>query len=82
MCLGVPGRVLEPLPEQDGLAFARVEFGGVARAVCTACVPDARPGDYVIVHAGLAISRLDADEADKLLAHLREIGDADGWGPP
>lgn len=79
MCLGVPGRVVETLGEQDGLAAARVEFGGVARTVCTACVPDARPGDYVIVHAGLAIARLDADEADRLLRHLREIGEADGW---
>ena len=77
MCLGVPGRVVERLGESDGLAFALVEFAGLRRKVCTACVPDAEPGDYVIVHAGLAISRLDADEAERLLGHLRQMGEDD-----
>lgn len=75
MCLGIPGKILETLPERDGLAYSRVAFGELARDVCTACVPEAQPGDYVIVHAGLAISRLDADEADRLLKHLREMGE-------
>src|SRR5260221_289491 len=75
MCLGVPGKVVERLGEADGLAYALVEFDGLRRRVCSACVPDAEPGDYVIVHAGLAISRLDADEATRLLAHLRALGE-------
>jgi len=79
MCLGIPGRVVERLGANDGLDFSVVEFAGLRRKVCTACVPDARPGDYVIVHAGLAISRLDADEAERLLAHLRELGETEGW---
>jgi hydrogenase expression/formation protein HypC len=79
MCLGIPGRVVEPPEDVNGLLHARVEFGGVRRPVCLACVPDAAPGDYVIVHAGIAISRLDAVEAERLLQHLRELGDADGW---
>lgn len=77
MCLGVPGRVVEKLGETDGLEHALVEFGGVSRAVCTACVPDAAPGDFVIVHAGVAITKLDAAEADRLLAHLRAMGEGD-----
>lgn len=79
MCLGVPGRLVERLAENDGLAFSLVEFAGLRRKVCTACVPDAVPGDYVIVHAGLAISRLDADEAERLLIHIRDMDEADGW---
>jgi hydrogenase expression/formation protein HypC len=73
VCLGIPGRLLERLPADNGLEQGRVEFGGISRIVCLACVPEAVPGDHVIVHAGLAISRLDADEAERLLAHLREM---------
>jgi hydrogenase expression/formation protein HypC len=74
MCLGVPGRLVQQLEPVAGVEFGLVEFGGLRRAVCTACVPDAAPGDYVIVHAGVAISRLDAEEAACLLQHLTEIG--------
>ncbi len=79
MCLGVPGLVVERLPENDGLAFGLVEFAGLRRRVCLACVPEAGPGDYVIVHAGIAISQLDEHEANRLLGQLRELGDLDGW---
>ena len=63
----------------DGLDYAVVEFGGLRRRVCVSCVPDAVPGDYVIIHAGVAISRLDAPQADRLLQELRTLGDMDGW---
>ena len=80
MCLGVPGRVIErPADDADDLASGLVEFDGVRRRVCLACVPEAQPGDYVIVHAGLAISTIDAAEAQRVLEHLRALGDADGW---
>jgi hydrogenase expression/formation protein HypC len=79
MCLGIPGRLVERLADDDGLPTSLVEFAGLRRKVCTACVPSARPGDYVIVHAGLAISRLDAAEAERLLTHLREMDESDGW---
>jgi hydrogenase expression/formation protein HypC len=75
MCLGVPGRLVERTPAVDGLASGVVEFAGLRRQVCLACVPDAAVGDHVIVHAGLAISRLDPDEARRLLDHLREMGE-------
>lgn len=77
MCLGIPGRLIEQLPDHDGLPHGLVEFAGLRRPVCLACVPDAAIGDYVIVHAGLAISRLDAEEAQRLLDHLRQMGDDD-----
>jgi hydrogenase expression/formation protein HypC len=71
MCLGVPGRVAEWLESAGGLACAVVEFGGVRRSVCMACVPEAAVGDYVIVHAGVAIARLDAAEAERVLVELQ-----------
>jgi hydrogenase expression/formation protein HypC len=74
MCLGVPGKIIEITPARPGeLASAVVEFDGLRRPVYTAFVPEALPGDYVIVHAGVAISRLDADEAARLLEHLRAM---------
>jgi hydrogenase expression/formation protein HypC len=51
-----------------------VDFGGVARDVSLAFVPDARPGDYVLVHVGFALTRVDADEAERLLEALRSLG--------
>jgi hydrogenase expression/formation protein HypC len=77
MCLGVPGRVVAIEDSAPEFASALVEFGEVRRPVCIACVPDVRPGEYVIVHAGIAIQRLDAAEAERLLAHLRTMDELD-----
>ena len=79
MCLGIPGLVVERQDPADELASAVVEFAGVRRKVCIACVPESRPGDYVIVHAGIAISRIDPVEAGRVFAYLEESGDRDGW---
>ncbi len=74
MCLGVPGRIAE-LREDPLLRTGTVDFGGVRREVCLACVPEAGLGDYVIVHAGFAISRLDEKEAERTLELLRSMGE-------
>jgi hydrogenase expression/formation protein HypC len=79
MCLGVPGRVVETPDCSDEMRMARVEFAGIQRRVCLACVPEAQAGDYVIVHAGFAISRIDPLEAERVFSYLREIGEAEGW---
>jgi hydrogenase expression/formation protein HypC len=79
MCLGVPGLVVERGEPNNDLAFGLVEFAGIRRSVCLACVPDAVPGDYVVVHAGIAISRIDPFEAQRVFAYLNEIGERDGW---
>ena len=79
MCLGVPGLVLERQEVGDELPWAVVEFAGLRRKVCIACVPESQPGDYVLVHAGIAISRIDPDEAGRVFAFLRESGERDGW---
>ena len=73
MCLGVPGEVVERDSPDEELAHGLVEFAGVRRRVCLACVPEARVGDFVIVHAGVAISTLDAGEARRLFEYLREF---------
>jgi hydrogenase expression/formation protein HypC len=72
MCLAIPGRVAE-LYEASGVPMARVEFGGIAREACMAYLPEARDGDYVLVHAGFAISKMDEQEAERTLADLREM---------
>lgn len=73
MCLAVPGRVIE-IDDSGFMRMARVDFGGVVREVCLAYVPEAQVGDYVIVHTGFAISRLDEAEAQETLRLLGEIG--------
>ena len=73
MCLGIPARVLE-IDESGLLAMGKVDFGGVTREVCLAYVPEAQVNDYVIVHAGFAISHLDEEEAQQSLALLAEVG--------
>ena len=72
MCLGVPGQ-LEEVFEEDGLSMGRVRFAGVARAVCLELIPDVRVGDYVLVHVGFALSRIDPSEAERLAELLSEL---------
>jgi hydrogenase expression/formation protein HypC len=73
MCLAVPGKVLE-VEERDGSRIARVQFGGITRTAYLDFVPEAVVGDYVIVHVGFAISRLDAEEAEKTFRILEAMG--------
>jgi hydrogenase expression/formation protein HypC len=80
MCLGVPGQILTIEP--GALRTGRVAFGGVVKDVCLAYVPEADVGDYVIVHVGFAISRVNEAEAKKTLAVLAELGDLGELGEP
>ena len=75
MCLAIPGKIMSVEPGQDGLAMGKVDFGGVAKSVCLAYVPEAKPGDYVIVHVGFALSLLDEGEARRTFAYLEEMGE-------
>jgi hydrogenase expression/formation protein HypC len=73
VCLAVPGRIIET--QEGGLMrMGKVDFGGITREVCLAYEPEAEVGDYVIVHAGFAISRVDEAEAQETLALLVESG--------
>jgi hydrogenase expression/formation protein HypC len=74
MCLGIPGKVVD-VREENGLVMGRVDFGGVRKQACLSYVPDVAVGDYVIVHVGFAISRVDEEEALRTLELLDQMGD-------
>ena len=74
MCLAVPGRLVEVLGEGE-VRMGRVEFEGVVRQACLAYLPEARVGDYVLVHVGFAISRIDEEQAKETLRALAQIGE-------
>jgi len=73
MCLAVPGRVLS-ISEVDGTLMAQVDFGGIRKDVCLEYVPDVASGEYVIVHVGFAIQRLDEASAIETLANFERLG--------
>ena len=75
MCLGIPGKVVETYRDHD-LLMGKVDFGGVCKQVCLEHVPEARPGEYVLVHVGFALARIDEAEAERafaLLAGMNEL---------
>jgi hydrogenase expression/formation protein HypC len=74
VCLAIPGKILE-VHEQGPLRSARVQFGGIVRQVSLNFVPEAGLGDYVMVHVGFAISRVDAAEAERTYQLLQEMGE-------
>lgn len=73
MCLAVPGRVAS-IEDQDGQRMAQVDFGGLHKEVCLDYVPDAEVGEYVIVHVGFAIQRLDEQSARETLENFERLG--------
>ena len=72
MCLGIPGEIRSI--KNGTLRTGQVAFGGIVKEVCLAYVPEANVGDFVIVHAGFAISRLDAERAQRVFSYLDEVG--------
>lgn len=82
MCLGVPGRIIETY-ERDGLLMGKIDFGGALREACLAYVPEAKVGDYAVIHVGFAISLVGEAEAQETLQMLQEIMDLEEEiGPP
>lgn len=73
MCLGVPGQIIEWLDHDPIFGRAVIEFDGIRKEVEMACVPEAEPGDYVIVHAGIAICRLNVQEAERAIAEFQGL---------
>lgn len=80
MCLGVPGRVVEWIDRDPTFGRAIIEFGGIRRDCHMACVPDAQVGEYVIVHAGIAITRINEQEAERTLQEFAAIAEKDPVG--
>ncbi len=77
MCLGIPGKILE-LFKEEGVCMAKVQFGGIVRNTCMEYLPEAAVGEYVIVHVGFAISKMDEEEAQRtyqLLAEMESAGE-------
>jgi hydrogenase expression/formation protein HypC len=84
MCLAIPGKI-ESIQGDDPMSrVGKVNFGGILKQACLAYVPEAKVGDYVIVHVGFALSRLDEDEANKVFEYLKqmeELADLQEGGP-
>ena len=81
MCLGIPGKVVETYREHDVL-MGKVAFGGITKRVCLEHVPEAREDDYVLVHVGFALSRIDAVEAGRVFELLEELNQLDDLKDP
>jgi hydrogenase expression/formation protein HypC len=75
MCLGVPGQIISIEPNPLGITMGKVNFGGVTKEVCLAYVPDAQVDDYVIVHAGFALNKINEAEAQEVFALLRAMNE-------
>jgi hydrogenase expression/formation protein HypC len=75
VCLGVPGKVLSVEENAQGMIMGTVSFAGVNKEICLAYLPEAKPDDYVIVHAGFAISIIDEQEASETFEILRRMGE-------
>jgi hydrogenase expression/formation protein HypC len=73
MCLAIPGKITSVAGEDPLSRTGRVDFGGIIKEVSLAFVPEAKIGDYVIVHVGFALSRLDESEANKVFEYLKEM---------
>lgn len=75
MCLGVPGKVVKITQAENEMTMGTVDFSGIMKEVCLACVPEVKVGDYVIVHVGFAISIVDEREAKQVFEYLKQIDD-------
>jgi hydrogenase expression/formation protein HypC len=73
MCLGIPGKVIE-IDDTPLMKMGKVDFGGVIREISLGYVPEVELGDYVIVHAGFAISQIDEEEAHETIRLMQEVG--------
>ncbi len=72
MCLAIPGKI-SALHESFGVPMAKVDFGGITREACISYLPDSRIGDYVLVHVGFAITKVDEEEAARTYQYLAEM---------
>ena len=75
MCLAVPGKIVSIDESNPELKMAKVNFGGVSKDVCIQWLDDVNIGDYVLVHVGFALNKIDEKDAEETLRILREMGD-------
>lgn len=81
MCLGIPGKIVDVF-ESGSLRMGRIDYGGVIKEACLAYVPEAQPGQYVIVHAGFALNILEPEEAEETLKIFRELDELSELSDP
>ena len=72
MCLGIPGKITE-IYERNEFLMGKIDFGGVVKEVCLAYVPEAKIGDYALIHVGFAISLMDEEEAQETLKLITDV---------
>jgi hydrogenase expression/formation protein HypC len=80
MCLAIPGKLIEINPDAEGVLMGRANFGGIVKQVCLEYTPEVAIGDYVLVHVGFALSKVDEEEAArtyKALEELQQLGELD-----
>jgi hydrogenase expression/formation protein HypC len=82
MCLAIPGKVLSISGAEPLTRMGRIDFAGVVKQASLAYVPEVVVGDYVIVHVGFALSKVDEDEAQKVFGYLKQIGELDELKEP
>jgi hydrogenase expression/formation protein HypC len=78
MCLAIPGKVLEIQRDAEGVRMGKTNFGGIVKQVCLEYTPDVECGDYVLVHVGFALSKVDEEEAQrtyKALEAMKQLGE-------
>ena len=78
MCLGVPGKIIE-IFHKDGLLMGRIDFGGVIREACLEYVPDAKIGDFTLIHVGFALNLISEDEAMETIELINQISELDDF---
>jgi hydrogenase expression/formation protein HypC len=87
MCLAIPGKLIEIAVDANGVRMGRANFGGIVKQVCLEYTPEVQTGDYVLVHVGFALSKVDEAEAErtyKALEDMKQLGeletpDLDPW---
>ena len=74
MCLAIPGKLIEISQDAHGVRMGKANFGGIVKAVCLEYTPEVSVGDYVLVHVGFALSKVDEEEAARTYKALEELG--------
>jgi hydrogenase expression/formation protein HypC len=80
MCLAIPGKLIEIAEDANGVKMGKANFGGIVKQVCLEYTPDVKMGDYVLVHVGFALSKVDEEQAAqtyKALEQLQQLGELD-----
>jgi hydrogenase expression/formation protein HypC len=73
MCLAIPGKLIEITENADGVRMGKANFGGIVKQVCLEYTPEVNTGDYVLVHVGFALGKVDEEEAARTYALLEEM---------